>query len=94
MDMDNRAFVYVYQTIRWLLKLLLITCKFLWYNYWYYNSTAQTVDNKVDAPKEMMAIEYKKTPEVEEAKPPSPPPPEPVKVEAPVVEPPDLLVTS
>lgn len=51
----------------------------------------QTVDNKVDAPKEMMAIEYKKTPEVEEAKPPSPPPPEPVKVEAPVVEPPDLL---
>ncbi|KDO73482.1 hypothetical protein CISIN_1g009078mg [Citrus sinensis] len=54
----------------------------------------QTVDNKVDAPKEMMAIEYKKTPEVEEAKPPSPPPPEPVKVEAPVVEPPDLLVTS
>lgn len=41
-----------------------------------------------------MAIEYKKTPEVEEAKPPSPPPPEPVKVEAPVVEPPDLLVTS
>lgn len=51
----------------------------------------QTVDNKVDAPKEMMAIEYKKTPEAEEAKPPSPPPPEPVKVEAPVVEPPDLL---
>lgn len=51
----------------------------------------QMVDNKVDAPKEMMAIEYKKTPEVEEAKPPSPPPPEPVKVEAPVVEPPDLL---
>lgn len=41
-----------------------------------------------------MAIEYKKTPEVEEEKPPSPPPPEPVKVEAPVVEPPDLLVTS
>lgn len=51
----------------------------------------QTVDNKVDAPKEILAIEDKKTPEVEEAKPPSPPPPEPVKVEAPVVEPPDLL---
>lgn len=51
----------------------------------------QTVDNKIDAPKEILAIEYKKTPEVEEAKPPSPPPPEPVKVEAPVVEPPDLL---
>lgn len=51
----------------------------------------QTADNKIDAPKEILAIEYKKTPEVEEAKPPSPPPSEPVKVEAPVVEPPDLL---
>lgn len=43
-----------------------------------------------------MAIEYKKAPEVEEARPPSPSPPppeaEPVKVEAPVAEPPDLLV--
>lgn len=51
----------------------------------------QTADNKIDAPKEILAIEYKKTPEVEEAKPPSPPPSEPVKVEAPAVEPPDLL---
>lgn len=43
-----------------------------------------------------MAIEYKKTPEVQEERPPSPPPPppsEPVKVEAPAVQPPpDLLV--
>lgn len=51
----------------------------------------QMADNKIDAPKEILAIEYKKTPEVEEAKPPSPPPSEPVEVEAPVVEPPDLL---
>lgn len=54
------------------------------------------VDNKIDAPKEVLAIEYKKAPEMEEARPPSPPPPppeaEPVKVEAPVAEPPDLLV--
>ncbi|XP_004287277.1 PREDICTED: putative clathrin assembly protein At5g35200 [Fragaria vesca subsp. vesca] len=49
----------------------------------------------VSAPKEILAIEYKKTQE-DEARPPSPPPPEPVKPEpvkvvAPVVEPPDLL---
>lgn len=51
------------------------------------------VDNKISAPKEVLAIEYKKTPELEESRPPSPPPPEPVKeVEAPVAEPPDLLV--
>ncbi|KAH7546319.1 putative clathrin assembly protein At5g35200 [Ziziphus jujuba] len=48
-------------------------------------------DNKIAAPKEVLAIEYKKTPEEEEPRPPSPPPPEPVKVEAPVAEPPDLL---
>lgn len=47
---------------------------------------------KIASPKVILAIEYKKTPEVQEAHPPSPPPPEPVKVEAPVVEPPDLLV--
>ncbi|PON52192.1 AP180 N-terminal domain containing protein [Trema orientale] len=53
----------------------------------------QEVDSKIAAPKEVLAIEYKKTSEVEEARPPSPPPPEPepVKVEAPVAEPPDLL---
>lgn len=55
----------------------------------------QVVDNKITAPKEVLAIEYKKAPEVEEARPPSPSPPppeaEPVKVEAPVAEPPDLL---
>ncbi|KAL3535901.1 hypothetical protein ACH5RR_004362 [Cinchona calisaya] len=55
-----------------------------------------------DKSKVTLAIEYKKTPEVEEVvSAPSPPPPEPVpepepepqpiKVEAPVVEPPDLL---
>lgn len=50
------------------------------------------VDEKI--PKVILAIEYKKTPEVKEVSPPSPPPaaePVKVKVEAPVVEPPDLL---
>ncbi|XP_044464774.1 putative clathrin assembly protein At5g35200 [Mangifera indica] len=51
----------------------------------------QVADNKIAAPKEVLATEYQKTPEVEEARPPSPPPPEPVKVEEPVAEPPDLL---
>ncbi|KAH0970275.1 hypothetical protein GBA52_022431 [Prunus armeniaca] len=51
----------------------------------------QVVDNKINAPKEVLAIEYKTTQEAE-ARPPSPPPPEPVKVEAPIAEPPDLLV--
>ncbi|TQD95838.1 hypothetical protein C1H46_018580 [Malus baccata] len=51
--------------------------------------------DQVVAPKEILAIEYKKAPE-EEARPPSPPLPEPVKVEpvkveAPIAEPPDLL---
>ncbi|XP_073289673.1 putative clathrin assembly protein At5g35200 [Primulina huaijiensis] len=50
-----------------------------------------------DKPKEILAIEYKKSPVVKEECPPSPPPPEPVKViepvkaEAPAAEPPDLL---
>ncbi|XP_073148799.1 putative clathrin assembly protein At5g35200 [Henckelia pumila] len=50
-----------------------------------------------DKPKEILAIEYKNSPEVKEERPPSPPPPElvkviePVKVEAPAAEPPDLL---
>lgn len=53
----------------------------------------QAIENKISSPKEVLAIEYKKTPE-EEERPPSPPPPsEPVKVEAPPVQPPpDLLV--
>ncbi|KAJ9141018.1 hypothetical protein P3X46_031603 [Hevea brasiliensis] len=51
----------------------------------------QVSDNKIAAPKEILAIEYKKEPEVKEERPPSPPPPEPVKVEEPVVEQPDLL---
>nr|DAD45005.1 TPA_asm: hypothetical protein HUJ06_003235 [Nelumbo nucifera] len=51
----------------------------------------QVVD-KIDAPKVVLAIEYKKAPEVQEERPPSPPKPEPGKVEAPVSEPPDLLV--
>lgn len=51
------------------------------------------VDNKIASSKEVLAIEYKKVQEVQEARPPSPPPPpEPVKVEAPVTQPPDLLV--
>lgn len=52
------------------------------------------VNNKIASPKEVLAIEYKKPPEVQEARPESPPPPpaEPVKVEAAVTEPPDLLV--
>ena len=52
------------------------------------------MDNKIAAPKEILAIEYKKEPGVEEECPPSPPPPEPVKVEEPVAQPPDLLVIS
>lgn len=53
-------------------------------------------DLSVDGPKVVLAIEYKKTAEVQERSPPSPPPPEPepepVKAEAPVTEsPPDLL---
>ncbi|XVE63676.1 hypothetical protein DITRI_Ditri07aG0038600 [Diplodiscus trichospermus] len=50
--------------------------------------------DQVDKPKEVLAIEYKKTPEVQEERSPSPPPPEPEKVEKveePVVEPRDLL---
>ncbi|XP_010241584.1 PREDICTED: putative clathrin assembly protein At5g35200 [Nelumbo nucifera] len=50
----------------------------------------QVID-KIDAPKVVLAIEYKKTPEVQEERPPSPPPPEPVKVEDSVSEQPDLL---
>ncbi|KAB1208983.1 hypothetical protein CJ030_MR6G022951 [Morella rubra] len=54
----------------------------------------QVVDAKDASPKEVLAIEYKKTPEVQEesspSPPPPPPPPEPVKIEAPVAEP-DLL---
>ncbi|KAF8013909.1 hypothetical protein BT93_I1692 [Corymbia citriodora subsp. variegata] len=58
----------------------------------------QAVDGKIASPKEVLAIEYKKSPEVQEEQPSSPPKaepepkpePEPVKVEAPVAEP-DLL---
>lgn len=48
---------------------------------------------KISAPKEILAIEYKKTPEVETKRPLSPPPTETVKMETqnPVSEPPDLL---
>lgn len=55
-------------------------------------STARK-DLAVDAPKEILAIEYEKSPEVQEKRPPSPPPPEPepVKVATPAVQPPDLL---
>lgn len=50
--------------------------------------------DQADKPKEVLAIEYKKTPEEQEKRSPSPPPPEPEKVEKveePTVEPPDLL---
>ncbi|XP_024194069.1 putative clathrin assembly protein At5g35200 [Rosa chinensis] len=50
----------------------------------------EVIDNKISAPKEILAIEDKKTQD-DEARPPSPPPPKPVKVVAPVVEPLDLL---
>lgn len=56
----------------------------------------QAVDGKIASPKEVLAIEYKKPPEIQETQPPSPPKaepepePEPVKVEAPAAEP-DLL---
>ncbi|CAJ1944640.1 unnamed protein product [Sphenostylis stenocarpa] len=47
----------------------------------------QAIENK-----EVLAVEYKKTTEVQEERPPSPPPSEPVKVETPPVQPPpDLL---
>ncbi|PNY12632.1 clathrin assembly protein [Trifolium pratense] len=54
----------------------------------------QAIDNKIAAPKEVLAIEYNKEPEAKEERPPSPPAqPEPVKVETPpAVQPqPDLL---
>ncbi|KAG2713352.1 hypothetical protein I3760_04G173300 [Carya illinoinensis] len=52
----------------------------------------QPLDNKISAPKEVLAIEYNKAPEVQEERQTSSPPslPEPVKVELPVAEP-DLL---
>ena len=60
----------------------------------FYFNLKQAVDNKIAAPKEVLAIEYIKEPEVKEERAPSPPPPsEPVKVETPPVQPPpDLLV--
>lgn len=53
---------------------------------------SQVTDEKNATPKVVLAIEDKKTPEVEEAPSPPPPPPEPVKVEAPVSKQTDLLV--
>ncbi|PIA51749.1 hypothetical protein AQUCO_01100548v1 [Aquilegia coerulea] len=49
--------------------------------------------DKIAAPKEILAIEYKKTPEVETMRPLSPPPTKNIEVESqvPVSEPPDLL---
>ncbi|XP_010541947.1 PREDICTED: putative clathrin assembly protein At5g35200 [Tarenaya hassleriana] len=51
------------------------------------------VGNKLTAPKEVLAIEYEKPPEVVEEKPSTPPPPEVVKEETqkPVAQQPDLL---
>ncbi|KAK9149587.1 hypothetical protein Scep_008344 [Stephania cephalantha] len=50
------------------------------------------VGDKISAPKEILAIEYKKAPETEVVREPSPPPLQPVKAETPISEPPDLLV--
>lgn len=54
-----------------------------------------SIEQALDAPEVILAIDYKKAPEKEEKRPPSPAPPptepEPVKVEAPV-QTPDLLV--
>ncbi|KAI3970246.1 hypothetical protein MKX01_023893 [Papaver californicum] len=57
------------------------------------SSVSKVVGEKIAAPKEILAIEYKKVEEVEVEPAASPPssPPEPVKVEAPISEPPDLL---
>lgn len=54
-------------------------------------------DDQSTAPKVVLALEYKKIPELDEKPPSSPPFPEPTKVEmidseTPVSEPPDLLV--
>lgn len=54
-------------------------------------------DDTNTASKVILALEFKKIPEVEEKPPPTPPSPEQtieetIKVEAPVSEPPDLLV--
>ncbi|XP_004508453.1 putative clathrin assembly protein At5g35200 [Cicer arietinum] len=53
----------------------------------------QALDNKIASPKEVLAIEYNKEPEMQEERALSPPPhSEPVKVETPPVQPPpDLL---
>ncbi|XP_054822222.1 putative clathrin assembly protein At5g35200 [Prosopis cineraria] len=60
------------------------------------SSKDQAIDNKIASPKEVLAIEYKKTSETQEAPAApaqeSPLAPEPVKVEAPAAQPPlDLL---
>ncbi|XP_058115613.1 putative clathrin assembly protein At5g35200 [Magnolia sinica] len=52
----------------------------------------QEMNNKLPAPKVVLALEYKKVPEMEVAPKASPPPPEPVKVDVPAIELPDLLV--
>lgn len=50
------------------------------------------VSEKLAAPKVVLQIENNKAPEVPGDHPQSPPLPEQVKLETPVVEPPDLLV--
>ncbi|XP_058112069.1 putative clathrin assembly protein At5g35200 [Magnolia sinica] len=51
----------------------------------------QVIEDKSAAPKVVLALEYKKVPEVQEEPKPPLSPPEPVKVEVPVSEPSDLL---
>ena len=78
---------------------LIPRCKIHLNSFSFILTNKQVADNKLAAPKEVLAIEYKKEPgaQVEQtvAPPPapSPPPPEPVKVEPVVTEQPDLLVS-
>lgn len=82
-----------------LFSWLILRCKIHLNSYSYILINKQVADNKLAAPKEVLAIEYKKEPAVQAeqtvASPPapSPPPPEPVKVEPVVTEQPDLLVS-
>lgn len=73
------------------LLVLLSSLKWLLTHFYFF------LNKQVDKPKEVLAIEYKETSEVQEEPSPSPPSPEPKKVEKveePIAEPPDLLVIS
>lgn len=78
------------------MKTIFICCNNIFINQWFHINVNQSADNKIASPTEVLAIEYKESPERQEdhSPSPSPPPPsEPVKVEVPPVQPPpDLLV--